>query len=115
MRPTGPATASALDGASTRLDDSRVAVLEPALWKKLGESADLGEFCKTWLVLQCGLIGDVAGGVVVAGPDTSGVPIAVQPEGFSPLSLAHTIRLAAEQRRGVARVDNPSTGPAGDG
>jgi hypothetical protein len=96
-----------LDGPSIPLDESRVSVLEPALWKKLGDSSDFVAFCQIWLVLQCGLIGNVRGGVVIAGPDPSGVPIAVQPEGFAPSSsLASAIRLAAEQRRGVAQYDN---------
>jgi hypothetical protein len=59
-----------------------VPVLEPALWKKLGESDDFAEFGRTWLVLQCSLIGNVAGGIVVAGPQAGGVPIAVHPEDF---------------------------------
>lgn len=106
MSPSGPATASALDGPAAVLDESRVAVLEPALWKKLGESADFAEFCRIWLILQCGLIGNVAGAAVVAGPDPGGAPVAVLPEGFGPSSLAEVIRLAAEQRRGVAQYDN---------
>jgi RND family efflux transporter MFP subunit len=89
-----------------------VPVLEPALWKKLGESADFGEFGRTWLILQCSLIGHVAGGVVVAGPQAGGVPVAVHPEDFRSASLAHTIALAAEQRRGVVQYDGSAAEPA---
>jgi RND family efflux transporter MFP subunit len=89
-----------------------VPVLEPALWKKLGESDDFAEFGRTWLVLQCSLIGNVAGGIVVAGPQAGGVPIAVHPEDFKSSSLANTVALAAEQRRGVVQYDSSAPEPA---
>lgn len=80
-------------------------VLEPALWKQLSEAPDLAAFCETWLTLQCGLIGNVAGGLVVAGPDVAGIPLAITPSNWTPASLTEAIRLAGEQRRGVAQYD----------
>ena len=81
-------------------DDDRVPVLEPALWKQLGETQDLPTFCTVWLTLQCGLIGGVAGGAVVIGQQPT--PIATWPQGFDTTPLAKVATLATEQRRGVA-------------
>jgi len=82
-------------------------VLEPALWKQLGEATSLAAFCDSWLTLQCGLVGNVAGGLVMAGPDATGVPLAITPANWAPTSLFNVIKLAAEQQRGVAQYDLP--------
>src|SRR5215470_3999019 len=112
MRLSGPAAIPAPESTSPDNDESRVSVLEPALWKQLGEAANPAEFCNTWLALQCGLIGNVSGGLVVAGQDTAGIPLAVMPAGWVPTSLVNAIKLAAEQQRGVAQYDpaNPEAG-----
>ena len=90
-------------------------MLEPVLWKQLGEAANPAEFCNTWLALQCGLIGNVSGGLVVAGQDIAGVPLAVMPAGWAATSLVNAIKLAAEQQRGVAQYDPPDPEAASDG
>lgn len=90
-------------------------VLEPALWKQLNEAADFRTFCETWLALQCGLIGNVGGGVVVAGLDLAGIPLAVRPSNWTPVSLAGVVKLAVEQQRGVAQYDQPGPDAALDG
>lgn len=82
-------------------------MLEPALWKQLGEASSLAAFCECWLTLQCGLVGNVAGGLVMAGPDVTGAPLAITPANWAPASLSNVIRLAAEQQRGVAQYDLP--------
>ena len=67
MRLTGLNAASASSDASSSQDDDRVQLLEPALWKQLGEAADFTAFSQIWLALQCGLIGNVANQTV--GPE----------------------------------------------
>jgi RND family efflux transporter MFP subunit len=111
MRLTGLNAASASTEVSSVQDEDRVQteqvqLLEPALWKQLGEAADFSAFSHSWLALQCGLIGNVAGGVVLRG--SGHVPVAVWPTGYDFSALAAVIELAATQRRGVVRY-----GPAG--
>jgi hypothetical protein len=112
MRLTGQNAASASNDAGTAPDEDRVQLLEPALWKQLGEAADFPSFSTSWLALQCGLIGNVAGGVVLRGNDAGQVPIqvpvAVWPQGWDYAPLASVIELAATQRRGVVRHGSAS-------
>ena len=96
-------------------DDDRVPVLEPALWKQLGETGDLATFCNAWLTLQCGLIGGAAGAAVVVGREPTSPPIAVWPQGFNPLALMAVVGLAVEQRRGVAHFGGAEAAAAEDG
>lgn len=115
MRLTGLNAAPASNVASSSEDEDRVQLLEPALWKQLGEATDLTAFSNIWLALQCGLIGNVAGGVVMAGQDIGLAPVALWPQGFEHTSLANVIELAAAQRRGVVRYDpsSPELAPEG--
>jgi RND family efflux transporter MFP subunit len=115
MRLTGLTAASAPNETSSSEGEDRVQLLEPALWKQLGEATDFTAFSNIWLALQCGLIGDVAGGVVMAGHDNSFAPVAFWPGGFDPSSLANVIELAAVQRRGVVRYDPHVPDQAADG
>ena len=120
MRLTG--LNAAPNEASSSPDDDRVQLLEPALWKQLGEATDFATFSNIWLALQCGLIGDVAAGVVVAGPDNTAA-VAQWPQardqggghGWDHASLANVIQLAATQRRGVVRYDAAAPDAAPEG
>ena len=103
MRLSGQNAATASSDPALAPGEDRVQLLEPALWKQLGEAADFPSFCHSWLALQCGLIGNVAGGVVLRGGDAGHTPAAVWPQGFDYTSLASVIQLAATQRRGVVR------------
>src|SRR5260221_10831285 len=107
MRFSGPAAIPASEIASSDADEGRVSVLEPALWKQLGEATSLAAFCDSWLTLQCGLVGNVVGGLIMAGPDATGVPLAIMPANWATASLFNVIKLAAEQQRGVAQYDLP--------
>lgn len=84
-----------------------MAAVEPALWKQLGEATSFADYCRIWLTLQCGLIGQVSGGIVFAGSTTGDTPLAVLPAGWDPAPLARTIGIAAEQRRGAAQYGSP--------
>lgn len=103
MRLTGQSAASASSDALTAPDDDHVQLLEPALWKQLAEASDFPSFSHSWLALQCGLIGNVAGGVVLRGRDGGHAPAAVWPQGYEHHSLDSIIQLAADKRRGVVR------------
>jgi RND family efflux transporter MFP subunit len=115
MRLTGLNAASTSNDALSPQDGDRVQLLEPALWKQLGEAADFTAFSNIWLALQCGLIGNVAGGVVVAGPDAGSTPVALWPQDWDYALLNNVIGLAAEQRRGVVRYDPAAPEPAPEG
>jgi RND family efflux transporter MFP subunit len=115
MRLTGLNAASTSNDALSPQDGDRVQLLEPALWKQLGEAADFTAFSNIWLALQCGLIGNVAGGVVVAGPDAGSTPMALWPQDWDYALLNNVIGLAAEQRRGVVRYDPAAPEPAPEG
>jgi multidrug efflux pump subunit AcrA (membrane-fusion protein) len=102
-------TAASTLGGQSASDDDRVPLLESALWKQLGETSDFRAYGRVWLALQCGLIGGVLSGVVVAGDDAGRAPIALWPQGADPGALAGIIALAIAQARGVVRYDG---GPA---
>src|SRR5215472_4414774 len=108
MRLTGQNAASASSEVSQAPEEDRVQLLEPALWKQLGEAADFPSFSISWLALQCGLIGNVAGGVVLRGSNSGHAPVAIWPTGWDCAALAGVIELAAAQRRGVVRYGSNS-------
>ena len=115
MRLTGLTAASSSNSAMLSEDEDRVQLLEPALWKQLGEAADFKTYSQVWLALQCGLIGNIAGGIVVAGQDAGHAPAAIWPQDWDPFPLSTVVELAAAQRRGVVRYDSsvPETAPEG--
>jgi RND family efflux transporter MFP subunit len=115
MRLTGLNAASTSGDAASSQDGDRVQLLEPALWKQLGEATDFSAFSQIWLALQCGLIGNVAGGVVVTGQDGQNTPVAIWPQGWDFTSLSSVIEPAAVQRRGVVRYDPASLESTAEG
>ena len=115
MRLTGLNAASTSGDAASSQDGDRVQLLEPALWKQLGEATDFSAFSQIWLALQCGLIGNVAGGVVVVGQDGQNTPVAIWPQGWDFTSLSSVIEPAAVQRRGVVRYDPASLESTAEG
>ena len=115
MRLTGLNAASTSGDAASSQDGDRIQLLEPALWKQLGEATDFSAFSQIWLALQCGLIGNVAGGVVVVGQDGQNTPVAIWPQGWDFTSLSSVIEPAAVQRRGVVRYDPASLESTAEG
>ena len=115
MRLTGLNAASTSGDAASAQDGDRVQLLEPALWKQLGEATDFSAFSQIWLALQCGLIGNVAGGVVVVGQDGQNTPVAIWPQGWDFTSLSSVIEPATVQRRGVVRYDPASLESTAEG
>ena len=115
MRVTGLNAASTSGDAASSQDGDRVQLLEPALWKQLGEATDFSAFSQIWLALQCGLIGNVTGGIVVTVQDAQTTPVAIWPQGFDFTSLSSVIEPAAAQHRGVVRYDPASLESAAEG
>jgi RND family efflux transporter MFP subunit len=111
IRPTGLTAAQASSEVPSSHDEDHVQLLEPALWKQLGEAADFDAYSRIWLTLQCGLIGNVSGGVVMSGQE-AGNAAAVWPQDWSPVALSAVVELAATQRRGVVRYDSSSEATA---
>ncbi len=87
-------------------------MLESALWKQLGDAADFCAYCESWLALQCSLIVQANAGLVAAGDNVVGPPIALHPAGHNASHLVHAVTLAAEQKRGVAELDDSADGAA---
>jgi hypothetical protein len=94
--------------AGAREDGAPVASLEPALWRRLGDSGSLADMARAWLALQCQIIeGATRGVVLLAGVTPNSFDAAAfWPEGSGrSASLAETAELALRERRGVASGD----------
>ncbi len=87
-------------------------MLESALWKQLGDATDFRTYCESWLALQCSLIVQANAGLVAAGDNVVGPPIALHPAGHNTSHLVHAVTLAAEQKRGVAELDDSANDAA---
>ena len=107
------AAASEPAGAPSAADEADdvgapVASLEPALWRRLGDSQTLFEMAGAWLALQCQIIAGAARGVVLlaAAAPNSFQAVAFWPEGSTRSApLIEAAELALRERRGVADTD----------
>jgi multidrug efflux pump subunit AcrA (membrane-fusion protein) len=91
-------------------DDSKVAVLEQVLWKRLGETTELEVFLQTWIRLLCRRLSGAEYGLVLIARDAQFVPVAMWPEGGSAtVSLAATLETALSRRQGAARLNPDAT------
>jgi hypothetical protein len=92
----------------------RVAYLEPALWKRLGDAKTDADMARAWLALQCQMIEGATRGLLLLQTQkpNSYEAVAYWPEGsgrFAP--LAEVAETAMRERRGVARADVPGGFP----
>ncbi len=81
-----------------------VTYLEPALWKKITEASTEQDFCQSWIRLQCRIINNASGGVVVLGDPDAGhyAPVAFWPKGLRERKhFAKIIEEALKQDKGV--------------
>src|SRR5580704_11274190 len=88
----------------------RVAYLEPALWKRLGDAETDVDMARAWLALQCQMIEGATRGLLLlqTRQPNNYEAVAYWPEGsgrFPP--LAEVAEAAMRERRGVARADVP--------
>lgn len=87
------------------------ATQDHALWTSFAEAATVDAFCRSWLALQCRLIGEVRIGIVVLGPPDRGPfhPIATWPEGHH--QFTHLTKMAERtmtERQPIALCGDPS-------
>ena len=87
------------------IEPAAVASLEPALWRRLGESGDVAETARAWLALQCQIIDGASRGLVLlagAAPNSFDA-VAFWPEGSGRSApLTDAAERALRERRGVA-------------
>jgi multidrug efflux pump subunit AcrA (membrane-fusion protein) len=93
-------------------DQDRVALLAPALWKRLTDAKDIREFATAWLALQSGMIPGVTRGLAVLVPSDSGPQMvdAPWPAGSDTAMFGAVIDAALAQRLGVVRNPGNNTG-----
>lgn len=82
-----------------------------ALWTSFAEAATVDAFCRSWLALQCRIIGGVRIGIVVLGPPDRGPfhRIATWPEGHH--QFTHLTKMAERtltERQPIALCGDPS-------
>jgi hypothetical protein len=98
-----------LDAASADAETpDRIAYLEPALWKRLGDAKTDVDMARAWLALQCQMIEGATRGLLLLQTQQPNnyEAVAYWPEGsgrFPP--LAEVAEAAMRERRGVARAD----------
>ena len=94
--------------AATAEQPAQVAPLEPALWKRLSEAADVASLARAWIALQCQAIEGATRGLVLLAGETRGQfePVAYWPEGApKAVALAGAAELAIRERRGVSQAE----------
>lgn len=77
---------------------------EAALWSRLSGADTAAAFCQSWLAIQCRLIRDVSGGLLLLTAETPGTyaPVAVWPDVRRDMSyLSGAAQRALAERRGL--------------
>lgn len=80
------------------------ATQDASLWTAFAEASTVEAFCRSWLALQCRMIGGVRAGVVLLGPVDRGPfrPVAAWPEGHQQFThLTKTAERTLSERRGL--------------
>lgn len=91
---------------------------EHSLWASFAEAATVEAFCRSWLALQCRMMGGVRAGMVLLGPADRGPfrPVATWPEGRRNLKhLTKTAERTLAERRGFVVRGEPAEGEPQDG
>jgi RND family efflux transporter MFP subunit len=91
---------------------------EQALWSSFAEASTVEAFCRSWLALQCRMIGGVRAGMVLLGPADRGPfrPVATWPEGRRNLKhLTKTAERTLADRRGLVLRGEPAEGETENG
>lgn len=92
--------------------------LEQTLWTSFAEASTIESFCRSWLALQCRMMGGVRAGMVLLGPADRGPfrPVATWPEGRRTLKhLTKTAERTLADRRGVVSRGEPVEGESQNG
>ncbi|MBH0178411.1 MAG: HlyD family efflux transporter periplasmic adaptor subunit [Nitrospira sp.] len=91
---------------------------EHSLWTSFAEAATVEVFCRSWLALQCRMMGGVRSGMVLLGPADRGPfrPIVTWPEGRQNLKrLMKTAERTVAERRGLVARGEPAEGETQNG
>jgi RND family efflux transporter MFP subunit len=91
---------------------------EHSLWTSFAEAATLEAFCRSWLALQCRMMGGVRAGMVLLGPADRGPfrPVATWPESRRNLKhLTKTAERTLAERRGLVSHGETAEGDAESG
>lgn len=91
---------------------------EHGLWTAFAEAATVDAFCRSWLALQCRMMGGVRAGMILLGPADRGPfrPVATWPEGRRNLKhLTKTAERTLAERRGLVSRAEPDEGQAQNG
>jgi len=110
LRDEAEALASSVAQADVTQDHS--------LWASFAEAATVDAFCRSWLALQCRMMGGVRAGMVLLGTADRGPfrPVAIWPEGRRNLKhLTKTAERTLAERRGVVSHGEPDEGQAQNG
>jgi len=91
---------------------------EHALWTSFAEASTVEAFCRSWLALQCRMMGGVRAGMVLLGPADRGPfrPVATWPENRR--NFKHLTNIAERtlaERRGFVSHGEPAEGEAQSG
>lgn len=93
--------------APSRAASPHVLFEEGELWGQFSLSSSPDQFCESWLALQCRMIPEVSGGVVLLGPPDTGPfsPVAVWPQGRrgAVRHLAGVAERAIRERQGLVQ------------
>lgn len=91
---------------------------EHSLWASFAEASTVEAFCRSWLALQCRMMGGVRAGMVLLGPPDRGPfrPVATWPEGRRNLKhLTKTAERTLSERRGIVTRGEPPEGEPQNG
>ena len=89
-----------------------------SLWTSFAEAATVDAFCRSWLALQCRMMGGVRAGMVLLGTADRGPfgPVATWPEGRRNLKhLTKTAERTLAERRGLVSRGESEEGQAQNG
>ena len=91
---------------------------DTGLWTSFAEATTVEAFCRSWLALQCRMMGGVRAGMVLLGPPDRGPfrPVASWPDNRRPLKhLMKTVERTMAERRGLVVRGEPAEGEVQSG
>jgi len=112
----GSASAGATGGTARSVAAQRASDHARSEWGRFAEADTVDAFCRSWLAIQCRVIPDIKGGLVLLGPPDAGpfTPVAVWPDVRRSMThLTGAAERALTERRGLLLRNEPE-GQSGD-
>lgn len=98
------------DEASGPASTPSLAILAPALWKRLSEANTSEDLATAWLALQCSMVAGAARGIVLVQSGAGLKLLSAWPEaGDQPADLRQAAEMAMAEKRAVARGAAPGS------